>query len=158
MNPDLVSNLTFVCFNDSLGVSRINYSAVFKQEFNSMFYNFALKIKDTDAKDYDREVFKGSFNFCKPTKGVLGKYVTKLFLEPFRIYSNFKFECPVTKTEYFVKNLPTPQENIFPRQFLGQNMIVQWEYTHIGKGKPSNKKKMVDIYTLKLYGETIGSY
>lgn len=147
-NAAYVSELIAVAFNDSQGVSRLNFSANQLVDFKKMIISISLTGQSGKSDDFDKLLLKGSVDACHVAKGTFGNFIIRLFASNLHKFSNFKFVCPQAKGFYFVNGLPMVEDSFLPSSIR----IVSGpaEVCVIVKAKLQNVKPLVHALTLKL--------
>jgi len=146
-NPIYSSNVTVAVFNDSKGVSRSNMTGALKVEMEKIFYSFKLKAKVAENdREYQIEVFKGTFEVCSLSKGVLST-LSDFLAGLMKDYSNVPLTCPIPPNNYHAYNLPIFDDKFIPSFFAGKGR--SFEYTGLTKGKKSKSKPTVFLWQLK---------
>jgi O-phosphoseryl-tRNA(Cys) synthetase len=150
------TNFRAVVFNDSLGISRYNASAFIYKDLLGVKAMLIVKIKKPSAHSYDREIIKTTVDVCRLQNGVIGNFVAKVFYESFRDYSNYQFECPVKKNDYYLRNFHIPI-SIFPPSFYA--VIIQGEtffnFILNVKARVAKVKGLTHLWGVNLYGSFV---
>lgn len=149
-NPLYTANFSMVVFNGT-GVTKMNVTGTQLVDFKkvSLLFNLAGKSNE-DYKNFDKEIYKGYFDVCKFSQGILGSFVARAMTENLHDYSNFKLECPQKKGFIYVYNLPMDGDRHYPSMIF-QN-FGSWELTVELKAKIEKVRAIATIVTVKMYG------
>lgn len=103
-------------------------------------------------KEYEQVILRGSINTCQPSKGKFGNFLVQMIDDSIKKFTNYSYHCPVKQGLKEAKNLPLEFDYI-PSYFMGTNR--KWEFTSTTKAKISNKKPLMDMFSIKFLGEFV---
>jgi len=122
--------------------------------------------KDKNDKNYERIVLKSPANICRLGQGRMGNFVSKMIMEEFGKYADFKVECPFLKVSrnnfhnsllcnslqgsYNINNFILSDKYV-PLYLLQEN--VKYFIILQAMGKVAKSKSLVTLYTIKAFGE-----
>lgn len=83
-------------------------------------------------------------------QGIFGNFIIKVVSDNLEKYSNYRFDCPQKKGDFYVYNFPILDDKNFPPFLLRATGKV--EVSSVIKAKIENVKQTVHMFTLKFYG------
>lgn len=145
-----MNDLSISVFNGSDGMSRVNITTTLKVDLLKVSTMFSLMGKTYEnSKEFDHLILKGNIDSCKVSNGTFGNFIVQMIAENLEKYSNFRFECPLKKADFYAINFPVDMKYI-PYYFLANPQ--KWELTSTIRAKVKNTKSLVLICTIKFYG------
>lgn len=149
-NPTYISNLTFVVFNDTDGISKANLSVNQSVDFLRGYAEVQLLGKENqNYRDFNKVYFKGLIESCKVGKGVFGNFFIKLLADSIEEKSNFQFVCPQMKNVYYLNYFHIPDTPYLPPSMLGRTGEFLLSVT--ARAKIVDIKSIVNIFNVKVY-------
>lgn len=150
-NPLYTENATATVFNDSDGVSRMNFSAHQLVDLKKMFIFITITGESVrDSNKYDTSILNSKVDSCNVAKGIFGNFVIRVFSTTMGNYSNYKFTCPQKKGFYFIANLPLI-ETYMPQSII--RLTGRYATSIVLKGKVTESKPFSHILTIKFFAE-----
>lgn len=147
-----IGNINVTSVKNSHGESLLNVQFENYQDLSVLFSTFIITVPlDEKDKDFQRELLRSTINVCKVKQGVMGNFFIKTFMEDFEKYSDFKVECPFKKGKLSINKMKITQK-FLPTYLLQSFKFI---FTGITRVKVVNSKKLVEFYTVKVYGEII---
>lgn len=118
---------------------------------------FTLKVKTDPLKpDYDGRILESNIDTCKLRQGFpFANLVVNFLMDQVKKYSNFQLECPQKKNDFYVRNLPAPEDDAvaFPNIFRIQ--YGRWEMTATIRIKLTAKSSAKQAIFMRVQGSTV---
>lgn len=148
-NPSVFGTFTANLFNNSAGITCLNLTAEQLIDYAkaTMVVIVTGKMKKTDP---EREIYRGTINICNLAKGSMGNFLSRILSESLIKYSNYAVSCPQLKDTYTIINFPLDIDTYVPSLFF--TLVKQWEVTLTTRGKITNNKPLIALFSLKLNG------
>jgi Protein of unknown function (DUF1091) len=128
----------------------------FEKELLGIKAMITINIRKPSAGSYDRELMKTTMDVCRLRNGVTGNFLAKLMYETIKDHSNYKFECPLKKDDYFIRNFQAPI-NILPMRLFSE--IIQGEkifnVSISVKTRIAKVKVLADLFAVNFYGSLV---
>jgi hypothetical protein len=140
-------------FNNSDGLSCTNITIGFKKELKNLLWAYAIMLRT--GREYNRFLYKGTFDVCNVQKGILGNIIVKYVkdvLDP--NFSNYKFQCPQPAGLLYFYNFPTYDTKNIPR-ILVMGAREEWEFSATLRSKITGVKGMAHMLSSKMYGSIL---
>lgn len=147
-----MSNFSFVVFNDTEGLSRVNVTALQKVDFGRILILVVMMGKETPTSDFNKLLIKGTLDSCKVSTGFLGSFVSKMIVDSLAQYSNWTFGCP-QKGQYFSgHNFPVFDAVNLPYSLIG--LDGDFEVLVNVKVKVARVKSLVAAFSIRIRGSS----
>lgn len=147
-----IGNINVTSIKNSHGESLLNVQIEYYYDLAALFTTFIIAVpSDEKDKDFQKELLRSTINVCKIKQGVMGNFLIKTLMEDFEKYSDFKVECPFKKGKLSINKMKIT-EKFLPTYLLQSFKFI---FTGIVKVKVVNSKKLVEFYTVKIYGEIV---
>jgi hypothetical protein len=152
-NTAVVANPSFVFFNGTDGISRINASMTFLKELERVVIEIEAFAKPLDGNQF-HNVFKLNTNLCKINNVLRGNFVGKMISEALKNYSNWFFDCPQKKGFYYAYNVEL-SDKFLPLYFIAKD--AYWYVKILTRGNFKDKKGTGNILSVVAHGSFVKS-
>jgi Protein of unknown function (DUF1091) len=154
-NPKFVSNFNLEIFSDAYNVSRFNMSGTVTKELTKVLILYSSKSKNNPNVDiFDREVTKGSIDFCKVATGSLLSLAFQNVFDSLKENSNLPLSCPLKPGFFFARNIKAVTVDELPK--LLRIFDFDFEVVQTFKGMTASMKKFANLVTLTFRGRLNG--
>lgn len=155
-NPEFISNATLQVFNDSDGVSRVNFTSRLKVDIVRPAIFITISTRKSGSRVYDDVYYKGQVDLCKMQNGTFTNFIMKVVAIAIEKHSNFRFECRQEKKFVYITNLPAFEVKyltIFSRKVEDRKpeFVILMEV----KVKVAGRKPLDSIVSGKICGKII---
>lgn len=153
-NPTYIANLSIAVFNDTEGVSRVNFTLMQIVDFVKVYVSISLLgASDEKSNDYNQQILKGNIDTCSVSKGTMGNFIIKMIADSIKKYSNYRFACPQVKGFYHAHNFNVSADEHVPYYLIGRG--GKFKFSATVKAKIANVKSAANIMSVEFYGEKI---
>lgn len=152
-NQNYYPDLTVIVFNDTDGISKLNFTGTLIKEIPRAFFSATIFLKNPNEKEYNIQMMKLNVDTCNWHRGIFAQLCFDL-LSTYLEEESVTFGCPSQK-ELKVFTVPVPITKDLPF-FLLPKKLMLFEAIGIVKDKIQNSRKMTTVFTLKLHGSIEG--
>lgn len=147
VNPKYLSNASISVFNDTAGISRMNFTVKQNVDLIKSSSFITLMGKTNEAnREFDLVYMRCTIDSCKLSNG---NFLTKAVLDNFEKKSNLSIKCPMNASYYTGSNFNVGYGSV--PHFLAGNYKA-WEFIIVVKGKVLQGESMVNLADAKVTG------
>ncbi|KAG5679126.1 hypothetical protein PVAND_008718 [Polypedilum vanderplanki] len=147
VNTAFIENATLVFFNDTNGLSRVNFTGFLVHDVQKLIVDAEVFVRRENEKDW-RKFISFSINQCD-LKRFKSNAIIKNILENVKKYSNYEINCPQPKNFYYLTNFEVSDVRIL--MFFRNGF---WNVKMFTRGTFLNRKGLKNIVSI----DTFGSY
>lgn len=142
--------------NSSKNQNSVNISIDIYYELTKLPIIISFSVpKDENDENYQQNIMKTSFNFCRIVNGVAVDFMAKILLDQIKKVSNIPYKCPFPKGNYFFTNFTMKDEFFSSNAVKIFKNIKKYSVDAKIMGKVAHRKNIVPLITARSFGRIL---